>query len=127
MPRLSPDPSEADLPAHVCVRCSKPITPGGIALQLAGHPVHIRCFAQAMQLEMTAQRVLSALKRLRARAARKRAVKLVGMVHHTQTTCPVCGERLATRHGVLFQGDLLVHAACWRADSKPFDAPPPVG
>jgi len=96
-------------------------------VQAAGHPVHIRCLAQAMQLEMTEQRVPSALERLRARAAQKRAGQLMDMVHRIQTTCTVCGERLATRHGVLFQGDFLVHAACWRADYKPLDASPPAG
>ena len=44
-----------------------------------------------------------------------------------QTTCPVCGEGLATSRGVLFQGDHLVHAACWRDDPKLFDAPRPTG
>jgi hypothetical protein len=37
--------------------------------------------------------------------------------------CPACGERLGTSRGVLFQGDWLVHAACWRDDPKPFDLP----
>jgi hypothetical protein len=31
-----------------------------------------------------------------------------------QTTCPVCAERLGTSRGVLFQGEQLVHATCWR-------------
>jgi hypothetical protein len=37
-----------------------------------------------------------------------------------QTTCAFCGLPLAVRGSVLFQGDHLVHATCWRADSKPF-------
>jgi hypothetical protein len=32
---------------------------------------------------------------------------------------------LAGPRGVLFQGDQLVHAACWRAEPKPVDGPSP--
>jgi hypothetical protein len=59
--------------------------------------------------------------------SRARARKQIDAVHVYQTTCPVCGLRLASSRGVLFQGDHLVHAACWRADPKPFDDPPPAG
>ena len=45
-------------------------------------------------------------------------------VRVAQTTCPAGGERLGTSRGVLFQGDWLVHAACWRDDPKPFDGLP---
>jgi hypothetical protein len=59
----------------------------------------------------------------RAKAAQARALELIDQVRRRQTVCPVCGERLGTSRGVLFQGDWLVHAACWRDDPKPFDLP----
>ena len=40
--------------------------------------------------------------------------------------CRTCGERLASSRGVLFQGDDLVHAGCWRSDADPLGPPPPV-
>jgi hypothetical protein len=43
-----------------------------------------------------------------------------------QATCPVCGLPLAAGGSVLFQGDHLVHAACWRAQPQPFRDPPGV-
>jgi hypothetical protein len=58
---------------------------------------------------------------VRAKAAQARASELIDKIRQLQTTCPVCGQLLCTRQGVLFQGDWLVHAACWRADPKPFD------
>jgi hypothetical protein len=44
-----------------------------------------------------------------------------------QTTCPVCGLLLAAGGGVLFQGDHLVHATCWRAAPQQFHDLPGVG
>jgi hypothetical protein len=118
------DPPETDPPDLVCVRCSKPITPG-TASQLAGRPVHMRCLGRATQLESIEQQSRAALEQARARAARARAEEILDTVRRAPTTCPVCGEGLATSRGVLFQGDWLVHAACWRADPKSFDDPPP--
>jgi hypothetical protein len=42
-----------------------------------------------------------------------------------QTTCAVCGLRLAAGGSVLFQGEHLVHATCWRAE--PEAVPRPAG
>src|SRR5262245_63400291 len=111
-------------PNPTCVRCSKPITPG-TASQYAGRPVHMRCLAFATQLQSIEQQDRAAYERLRAHAAMARAEELMDAVRQTQTLCPVCGERLATGAGVLFQGDQLVHAACWRYDPRPFDRLPP--
>jgi hypothetical protein len=55
--------------------------------------------------------------------SRARAKKLIDAVYVYQTRCAACGQRLANARGVLFQGDQLVHAACWRDDPKPFDGP----
>jgi hypothetical protein len=49
------------------------------------------------------------------------------VVRPSRTNCPVCNEPFAKSRSVLFQGDQLVHAACWRDDHKPFDATPPAG
>lgn len=64
---------------------------------------------------------------MRAKAAQARAAELMDKIRQYQTTYPACGHRLSTSRGVLFQGDWLVHAACWRADPKPFDDLPPAG
>ena len=63
---------------------------------------------------------------MRAKAAQARAAELMDKIRQYQTTCPACGHRLGTSRGVLFQGDQLVHAACWR-DEPTFDDPPPGG
>src|SRR5262245_10629131 len=124
MAPLRRDPPDSDPPPQVCTRCSKPITPG-TAAQIAGRPIHMRCLAREVQMEVIERRDAVRLERLRAQAAKARAEELFDKVRQAQTTCPVCGERLVTSRGVLFQGDWLVHADCWRADPKPFDTPPP--
>jgi hypothetical protein len=65
--------------------------------------------------------VAQALERLRAKATMTRAEELLDRVRADQTVCPACGQRLASPRGVLFQGDQLVHAACWRADDTPVE------
>lgn len=124
MAPLSRDPPASDPPRQVCVRCSKPITPG-TASQVAGRPVHMRCLARDTQLDAIAQQDRAAFQKLRAHAAMVRAEELMDAIRRSQTTCPACGECLGTSRGVLFQGDQLVHAACWRADPRPFDTAPP--
>jgi hypothetical protein len=114
-------PRKSDPPAQVCVRCSKPITPG-TASQLAGRAVHLRCLAQVTKLDAVEPQDGSGLELMRAHAAAVRAEEIMDMIRRFQTTCPVCGEPLGTSRGVLFQGDQLVHAVCWRADPQPFDA-----
>jgi hypothetical protein len=54
-----------------------------------------------------------------------KAEKLIEAVRVHQTHCAVCVQPLAGPRGVLFQGDQLVHAGCWRADPNPFDPAPP--
>jgi hypothetical protein len=122
--RLRHDPPEWDSPTQVCGRCSKPIT-AGTAAQIAGRAVHMQCIAREAQLNGAAQQEGAQLERRRAEAARVRTEELINRVRQLQNTCAACGLRLGTSRGVLFQGDHLVHAACWRDDPKPFDAPPP--
>jgi hypothetical protein len=119
-------PPPEDPPTQVCVRCSKPIT-RVTAAQIAGRPVHMRCLARATQLDSIEQQDRAQLEVMRAKAAQARAAELIDKIRQLQTICPACGERLGTSRGVLFQGDWLVHAACWRDDPKPFDGPPPAG
>ena len=51
--------------------------------------------------------------------SRARAKKQIHTVRVYQTRCAACGQRLANACGVLFQGDQLVHAACWRDGAEP--------
>jgi hypothetical protein len=84
----------------------------------------MRCLARETPLQSIDQLDRAAAAQRRARAARKRTEELIEAVRTQQTTCARCGFELATIRGVLFQGDDLVHAACWRADPK---RPPPPG
>jgi hypothetical protein len=119
-------PEPPDPPGPVCLRCSKPVTPR-TAAQIAGRAIHMRCLARETQLQSIEQQDRAQLEVMRAKAAQARAAELIDKIRQLQTICPACGERLGTSRGVLFQGDWLVHAACWRDDPKPFDGPPPVG
>jgi hypothetical protein len=120
--RVSP---EWDAPGPACPRCSKPIT-AEAASQFAGAPVHLRCLVREAELEAVAQQDRAGYEMTRARAAQARAAELIDKVRQWQRTCPACGERLGTSRGVLFQGDQLVHATCWRDDPRPLAAPPAV-
>jgi hypothetical protein len=113
-----------DSPAQVCTRCSKPIPPGS-ASQVAGRAVHLHCLVRDAELEAVEQQDRAGYELMRARAAQARATELIDTVRRWQTRCPACGERLGTSRGVLFQGDQLVHAACWRDTPGAFTAPPP--
>jgi formylmethanofuran dehydrogenase subunit E len=113
-----------DAPEPVCYRCSKPVMPG-TASQLDGRPVHMRCLAQETRLASIEQQDVARRLVECAQAAVRLAEELVRTRRLRGTHCPACGERLASPRGVLFQGDQLVHAGCWRADPKPFDAAPP--
>jgi hypothetical protein len=75
----------------------------------------MRCLAPDAALKCVEQQDRAELELRRAKAAHARALELIDKVRERQTACPVCGERLATSGGVLFQGDFLVHESCWRA------------
>jgi hypothetical protein len=113
-----------DAPDPICPRCSKPIVRGN-ASQFAGRPVHMRCLASQTRLAALEQQVRAREARLRALAVTERVRALIDGLRDRQTRCPVCQAPLAERDGLLFQGDKLVHADCWRADPKPVDDPPP--
>jgi hypothetical protein len=116
MPRLVPEPPDA--PDPVCTRCSKPVTPG-TAAQYGGRPVHLRCLARDTQLASVEQQDRATGERQRAMAAVARANELVNTVRRKQTHCPVCREPFGMSRTVLFQGEQLVHAACWQAPDRP--------
>ena len=87
-----------------CFRCAKPIHPGTGVLLAAARRVHVRCLAGATQLK--ALELRSAAKGLQAETealiARARAVG----------RCVLCEDPLASG-ALIFQGERLVHAACW--------------
>jgi hypothetical protein len=87
----------------------------------------MRCLLRETQLQSIEQQDRAGPGGLRAKVAQARTLNLNDQIRRLQTICPACGERLGTSRGVLFQGDWLVHAACWLADPKPFDDPPPAG
>jgi hypothetical protein len=117
MPPLRHAPG-ADPPAQVCSRCSKPITPR-TGSQLYGRAIHIRCLAGETVRESIEQQDRASLERGRAQTAMGRAEELIDAVRRIPKMCPVCGERFGAHRGVLFQGDALVHAACWQPSQGP--------
>jgi hypothetical protein len=117
-------PEPTDPPDPACVRCSKSVS-SGTAFRVAGRPVHVRCFAGDTQLKAIEQQDRARREADRATAAIDDAKALVNSVRRKQTHCPACREPFGLSRSVLFQGDRLVHAACWRADPKPFDDSPP--
>src|SRR5262245_54790926 len=123
MPPRSRDSADSDAPDPICTRCSKPIAPGTTA-QWAGHLVHLKCLAQSTQLESVEQQDRFSRARERAVTLTARASELVAQARNLPRLCSVCA-RLLSEGTLLFQGDQLVHAACWRADAERFDDPSP--
>jgi hypothetical protein len=84
----------------------------------------MRCLAAQTQLEAIETR--HEARRIRERV---RPVGIPGpgapVVETRQSLCPLCGLSLLNAVSVLFQGDQLVHALCWRADPPQFDARQP--
>jgi hypothetical protein len=108
--RRRPEPDDR---RHICVRCSKPITPGTVAWH-AGNPVHLRCLARATQLESLEWRARSRESRLHALAVRERAEALIDGLRDRQTHCPSCQAPLGDRRGLVFRDGRLVHRECGR-------------
>jgi hypothetical protein len=86
----------------------------------------MRCLAREIELESIEQRDRARREAERAAAAIQRANELIDSMAWRQTSCSACGEPFVPSRSVLFQGDRLVHADCWRADGElASDAPPP--
>lgn len=110
---------ELSPPDLVCFRCSRPITPG-TAAQRGGRAVHMRCLARLTRLATIELEEQVARAQERTKAGVTKACAMWGSLY--QTHCPVCQASLASRRGVLFQGNQLVHADCWRASGSPAEA-----
>ena len=110
-------------PDIACLSCSKPIQPGTGILLESGGAVHIRCLSGALRLRaIEAQSTASKLK--------ADALELIAIARRL-ATCIFCRKPLATG-SLLFSGQRLVHAACWRSPGaagiedvhpEPTDAP----
>ena len=114
---MAPLLREPGPPDPTCIRCSKPIRLG-TASQLYGRPIHIRCLVSETRLDAVEKLDRAGRETERARAALNEAKALVTGATDA-THCPACGEPFTLRRSVLFQGDQLVHADCWRDDPKP--------
>jgi hypothetical protein len=104
-------------PEPICSRCSKPVTPG-TASRYEGPPAHIRCLARAIQLEATEQQNRARETRKRADALVERASELSAQARARPWLCPVCTQLLSAG-SLLYQGDVVVHATCWREPTRP--------
>jgi hypothetical protein len=81
----------------------------------------MRCLARETRLDALEQQDRARREAERASEAILYARQLVDTVRRRTTRCPACGEPFTPSRSVLFWGDLLVHADCWRRD------PPPTG
>jgi hypothetical protein len=115
-------PAGGDPPDLLCSRCSKPLV-AGTATQIGGRPVHIRCLARETQLRAAEQQDTASRARQRAEGLVERATELVA--HARSRTCPACDQPLTAGGSVLFQGDVLVHALCWRSPDPDRRIPDP--
>jgi hypothetical protein len=82
----------------------------------------MRCLAMQTRLEAVDLREESRRTRERRRApgesdSQDRTVR--------QLFCPTCGRSLLNAGSVLFQGDQLVHALCWRMPESEGETPGP--
>jgi hypothetical protein len=111
-------PHGRSTPEAICPRCSKPII-AGTAAQHGGHAVHMRCLATASQLRAIEQQDRASRTRKQAEALVRQASELTEQARAWPWLCPVCDQRLRTGGGLLFQGDALVHATCWRELPSP--------
>jgi hypothetical protein len=100
----------------ICARCSKPLLPGTFT-SAAGRPLHLRCLARETQLDSVEQEDRASRERARALNLMQRARDLLEQSQRArQAACPVCGRSLADGGSLLYQGEELVHALCWRAE-----------
>jgi hypothetical protein len=79
----------------------------------------MRCLMRATHLEAIDQEDRASRERQRAQSLVERASELVEQAREVRRTCPVCERPLKDGGSVLFQGDVLVHAICWRAEPGP--------
>jgi hypothetical protein len=76
----------------------------------------MRCLAWATGLDAIEQLDRASREHQRAQGVVERASKLVGQAREVQRTCPVCERQLKDGGSLLFQGEVLVHAICWRGE-----------
>jgi hypothetical protein len=108
----------------ICPRCSKPIPPQTRTIGDAT-PMHILCYgrnavARALEAEGQARQASS-----RALGAVRRARDVVEIARVAGWACSACGHDLKNGRNLLFQGDQLVHAVCWRATPHSAASDPP--
>jgi hypothetical protein len=125
MSSQSPEPPTT--PDPVCQRCSKPVELD-TGVPVAGGVVHLRCLAEETRYRVVETQDRASHARARARTVTERAERLFDQASALlgpapskrlgPVRCPVCTEPLANGHGVLFQGEELVHAACWRSEPR---------
>ena len=74
----------------------------------------MRCLAQATRLAATEAQASSRQLLKRSHRLIGQAAELVARARGHPSICPVCDRPLADGGGLLFQGEVLVHAVCWR-------------
>jgi hypothetical protein len=122
---------DQDRPVHLkcseplpCPMCSKPVA-GTAGVPVNGRMTHIGCVAR--ESELPALREIDRTRQGIARSRRliERTRDAVQRAKLRTWTCVVCGHSLRVGGGLLFQGDELVHAACWRAPEVQGPPSPP--
>jgi hypothetical protein len=110
-------------PDPICPRCSKPIRPGTGTIHEP--PLHLGCWARAEQLRVVARRDRAGRETDRAAGGVDPAGAAIEDAKAWSGTCPTCGHDLKNGRTLLFQGDELVHAWCWRVTPRPAAPDPP--
>jgi hypothetical protein len=87
----------------------------------------MRCLARATLLDAIERQDRAIGERARARDLVDRAAELVAHAREVQRSCPVCERPLKDGGSLLFQGDVLVHAICWRSEPGSGEVPPSCG
>jgi hypothetical protein len=87
-------------------------------LLVGGERVHVRCLARSTPIEAREREADSQAAHARAEETLDERTGLPASVRQ-RPMCPVCQRPFVADGGVLFQGDQLVHARCWRPEPPP--------
>jgi hypothetical protein len=116
-PTVLPASPDRPDPAH-CPRCGRGFRPGIGMLLVGGERVHVRCLARATQIEARERQADTQAAHAPAPETLDQSTRLPGSGRQ-RPMCPVCQRPFVAGGGVLFQGDQLVHALCWRPEPPP--------
>jgi hypothetical protein len=87
-------------------------------LLVGGERVHARCLARATQIDARERQADGEAAQGRVQDTLDQSTRPLAALRQ-RPMCPVCQRPFVADGGVLFQGDQLVHALCWRPEPRP--------